>query len=67
MGRLLKSIRIRNGLRQEDVAKKLNISITAYSQKETGKHDFSKKELLKLKEMFNLNAVEFFDVFFNEN
>lgn len=64
MGRLLKSIRVREGLTQPDVAKILNVSTTTYCGKESGKVEFNRKELLKLKKIFGLSDIEFCQIFF---
>lgn len=66
MGNYLKSIRIKNGISQDEIAQILNISKTTYCHKETGKTEFNLKELKKMKEFFKLNNDEFCEVFFNE-
>lgn len=63
---LLKAARIKNSLKQEDVALKLGISESAYSKKESGKADFSLKQLIIVKEMFNLTLKEFEEIFLKQ-
>lgn len=67
MSNYLKSLRVRQGLHQEDIAKLLGIASCSYSLKETGKRDFTIAELKKIKDIFKLTAEEFCKVFFEEN
>ena len=62
----LKSIRVREGKTQADVAKILNISKASYLKKENGLREFSLKEVIILKNYFNLSLHEVWDVFFNQ-
>lgn len=60
---LLKLERVKLGLTQEQVAKTLNLSATAYSKKENGHTDFSLTQLKILKKLFNLDLKNFNEIF----
>lgn len=60
---LLKLERLKLGLTQEQVAKTLNLSPTAYSKKENGHTDFSLSQLIILKKLFKLNIKSFEEIF----
>lgn len=47
----LKGYRVMLGLTQRQMAKKLNISLQSYNNKETGKNAFNDKERLAIKSM----------------
>ena len=59
----LKEKRISSGLTQEDMAHKLNISLSAYNLKENGVRDFSMDEVKKVLEIFK---CEYRDIFFRK-
>lgn len=60
---LLKLERLKLGLTQEEVAKTLNLSPTAYSKKENGHTDFSLTQLIILKKLFKLDIKSFEKIF----
>lgn len=62
----LKAERVRNGLTQMDVAKKLNISISMYNAKENGKMRFSGEEMSKLIDVLKLDYPRFSAIFLVE-
>ncbi len=62
--RLLKSLRVREGLRQEDMAKMLGISGRAYTEKENGKSQWKVGEARKISKYFDISME---DLFFSPN
>lgn len=64
---LLKSVRIREGLTQKEIAETLNISVTTYSKKETGTISFSIKEVGKIVNLCKLTVEEMKNIFFEED
>lgn len=56
----LKSLRAEIDVNQQYVAKYLGISNTQYSQKETGKYDFTLTECKKLSVLFDKSIDEIF-------
>ena len=64
MTRELKSIRVRKDLTQEEIAEKLEMSVTAYSKRENGHIEFSVSEVRKVKEVLNLSDEEVIRIFF---
>lgn len=63
---LLKSVRIREGLTQKEIAETLNISVTTYSKKETGTINFSVNEVGKIVNLCKLTVKEMVDIFFED-
>lgn len=61
----LKSLRVGEGKTQADVAKILNISNASYLKKENGLREFSLKEVIILKNYFDLSLHQAWDIFFN--
>ena len=57
---VLKALRIKYQLKQQDVAEKLGISSTTYNRKENGVTEFTIKEAIKLGKIFNINPGEIF-------
>ena len=60
----LRAVMIRNGDRQEDLAKALGISPTALSAKINGKRVFTQPEIEKIALRYNLTAQEIQRIFF---
>lgn len=60
---ILKALRVKQQLKQQQVAEKLGISETTYNRKENGVSDFTIKEAIKLGEIFCINPG---DIFFTE-
>lgn len=56
----IKSIRERLGIRQDDLAKILNISASTLSNKEAGRRHFTVEEVLKLEKILNVSVSEMF-------
>lgn len=48
------------GLSQQDMADKLNISVTSYGEKERGKSEFSQNEMFCLRDFFGKSLEEIF-------
>ena len=59
----LRAKRVEKGMNQTELANKLNISLSTYSMKETGKLDFTLSEIQDL--MYYLDC-EFNDIFFKK-
>lgn len=60
--RRLKELRLNTGLSQREVASKLGISRSAYSQIETGERKVCAEELFKLSEVFNVGVNDLMDL-----
>lgn len=60
----LRAKRVEKQMTQTDLAKKLKISLSSYSMKETGKIDFTLSEIQDL--MYYLDC-EFDDIFFKKD
>lgn len=58
----LKALRVENRLTQADLAEKIGISATTYTQKENGKYEFTESEIMKICQIFNKRPEE---IFFN--
>lgn len=56
----LKSLRMLIGYNQKMMAEFLNISVTSYSQKETGKGVFTLKEAKSIADLFKVTVDELF-------
>jgi DNA-binding XRE family transcriptional regulator len=57
---MLKSLRVMYDLTQEDMARKLCLSIVSYRNKENGQNDFSLKEAKIISNLFNKTIDEIF-------
>ncbi|MCD3194208.1 helix-turn-helix transcriptional regulator [Clostridium botulinum C] len=57
---ILKALRIKHQLKQQDVAKLLGISETTYNRKENGVNEFTISEAMELGNIFNINPSEIF-------
>lgn len=57
---ILKALRIKNQLKQQDVAKLLGISETTYNRKENGVNEFTISEAIQLGNIFNISPGEIF-------
>ena len=60
----IKALRAVKGLRQEDLAKFLGISLNSYNNKENGKREFSLMEANSLAKLFGYSIEE---IFFKNN
>ncbi|MBS4751001.1 helix-turn-helix transcriptional regulator [Carnobacteriaceae bacterium zg-ZUI78] len=49
-----------NGLTQEELAKKMNISVVSFRNKELGKSEFTQDEMFFLSNFFNKSVDEIF-------
>lgn len=58
LGKRIRLLRHQNGWSQEDVAKRLEISIPAFSKIETGITDVSLSRIEQIAKLFDLSAVE---------
>jgi len=58
LGRKIKILRQQNGWSQGDVAKKLDISVPAFSKIETGVTDINLSRLEQIVTIFNISVVE---------
>ncbi|MFL8675188.1 helix-turn-helix transcriptional regulator [Clostridioides sp. GD02404] len=57
---ILKSLRIRQGLRQRDLAKLLGMNPNTYSSKENGVRRFTISEAIKISDFFNTDVRDIF-------
>lgn len=57
---ILKALRIKYQLKQQDVAKLLGIAETTYNRKENGVNEFTISEAMELGNIFNINPSEIF-------
>lgn len=58
VGKKIRLLRHQKGWSQEDVAKKLGISIPAFSKIETGITDLNLSRLIQIAKLFNFTAVQ---------
>ena len=65
--RILKSKRMLFDLTQEEISKKLGITIKSYNLKENGKREFTLDEAKKISFLLKLNLSEVNDIFFNSS
>ncbi|WP_026889561.1 helix-turn-helix transcriptional regulator [Clostridium beijerinckii] len=56
----LKAYRMLKGVKQEDIAEILGITLTTYSKKETGKTQFSLHEAKKISDYLNVPIEQLF-------
>jgi DNA-binding XRE family transcriptional regulator len=56
----LKALRVKQQLKQQQVAELLGIAETTYNRKENGFSEFTIKEAIKLGEIFSINPGEIF-------
>lgn len=54
----IKLLRVKNNMKQADIADMLSISKLAYSQKESGKTEFKQSELLILSDFYKVTIDE---------
>lgn len=62
---LLKAKLVEHGMTQEDVAKSMKISLSAFNSKVNGATEFSLGELQKLKVLLDLSADDIDTIFFD--
>ena len=60
MYRELKALRVKHNITQKQIAKILGITPEAYSNKETGKYNFTLEEALKISLLFGLPVEDIF-------
>lgn len=60
MYRELKSLRVKYNITQKQIAEILGITPESYSNKETGKYNFTLEEALKISQMFKLPIEDIF-------
>ena len=61
----MRVLRTKENLTQEEMAKIIGCSKVSYIQKEKSTYDFTKDEMKKTKEHFNLTLSEFWEIFFD--
>jgi len=67
LGKKIRSLRHQKGWSQQDVAKRLEISIPAFSKMETGVTDLNLSRLNQISRLFNLTVVQLLADFDAEN
>lgn len=63
LSKLLKNKRFDKKITQQEIAKILNMSVSAYNNKELGKTQFTLDEFVKLIEILNITSEEVLQVF----
>jgi len=58
LGKKIRLLRYQKGWSQQDVAKKLEISVPAFSKMETGITDLNLSRLIQIAKLFNFTAVQ---------
>ncbi len=58
LGKKIRSLRHQKGWSQQDVAKRLEVSIPAFSKMETGVTDLNLSRLNQISRLFNLTVVQ---------
>lgn len=61
----IKSARIRNGLSQKDIAKKLNLSVGTYQKKESGKIPFTETQKILLSNILGFDIFQMNEFLFD--
>lgn len=61
---ILKVLRYKNKLKQQDIAEKLGISETTYNRKENGNSEFTISEAKQISDILNVSINE---IFFNDD
>lgn len=62
----LKGIMIYHNDTQENLSKALGLAVATLSYKMNGRTEFTRQEISKIKERYNLTAEELDDIFFND-
>lgn len=65
IGDRLKALMTVNNIKRKDLAKKLGISYNTLTKKLNGQREFGIKEILKIKEILNLDIDLCANIFFN--
>lgn len=61
---LLKAERIKNGITQKLMSKKMGINTSTYSRKENGLIDFTVSEVAIVRSILNLDSELIYEIFF---
>lgn len=62
----LKNKRLCLNFTQKDLANKIDISTKSYNQKENGKKDFTRVEIIKIASCLRLNKKDILKIFFDD-
>lgn len=65
IGNRVKMLMTVNNIKRRDLAKQMGISYNTLTKKINGQREFCIDEILKIKEIFNLDLETFANVFFN--
>ena len=57
----VKAARVNAGFTQQEIAKRLDLSLTGYAKKESGKSKFYADEIVALSQLFNTPVENFFE------
>lgn len=57
----IKGLRVQNGYTQEELSKKIGISLPAYARKERGEQEFTESEITSLAKNLNVSPSIFFE------
>lgn len=67
VGRKVKELIEKNNMTTEEFSEKMNLTIETLQQKLEGKEEFYLDEMIKIREMFQLDAQHCEELFFKEN
>lgn len=67
IGKKIKALMTVRNIKRSDLAKELSISYNTLTKKLNGKREFSINEILKIKEVFNMDVELCANIFFNDD
>lgn len=67
IGKKIKALMTVRNIKRSDLAKALGISYNTLTKKLNGKREFSINEILKIKEIFNMDVELCANIFFNDD
>ena len=67
IGKKIKALMTVRNIKRSDLAKELDISYNTLTKKLNGKREFSINEILKIKEIFNMDVELCANIFFNDD
>ncbi len=65
IGKRVKMLMTMRNIKRKDLASKMGISYNTLTKKVNGQREFCVDEILKMKEIFNLDLETFTNIFFN--
>ena len=67
IGKKIKALMTIRNMKRSDLAKELNISYNTLTKKLNGKREFNINEVLRIKEIFNMDVELCANIFFNDD